>query len=126
MADKQFKFYRDVRYHCADCVFGSLCRMYNVCYFHNKMNKAILVGYLCDDPKYKVLEGGGEAATFSLATNKKGQRLQNGDRAPDQVEYHNIVMWGRFAKLAKDYMNKGSKVFIEGEIRTRNYTGMMV
>ena len=83
------------------------------------VNKVILVGNLGKDPEVKHLESGRAVANFSLATsetykNKQGERVTN-------TEWHNIVLWSPLAELAEKYLKKGSQVFIEGKITTRNY-----
>ncbi|MEE4176140.1 MAG: single-stranded DNA-binding protein [Bacteroides sp.] len=83
------------------------------------VNKVILLGNLGKDPVVRSIEGGNKVANFSLATNRffKGQ-----DGNPvEETEWHNIVLWGRLAEIAEKYLNKGSKVYIEGRIRTRQY-----
>ncbi|MDX9940639.1 MAG: single-stranded DNA-binding protein [Bacteroidales bacterium] len=83
------------------------------------VNKVILLGNLGKDPVVRTIESGNKVANFSLATNRifKGQ-----DGNPvEETEWHNIVLWGRLAEIAEKYLNKGSKVYIEGRIRSRQY-----
>jgi single-strand DNA-binding protein len=83
------------------------------------INKVILVGNLGKDPEVQYLEGGVAVAKFPLATtesykNKQGERV-------DQTEWHNVVLWRGLAEVAEKYVKKGSRVYIEGKIRTRSY-----
>lgn len=85
------------------------------------LNKAMLIGNVGKDPEVRTLDGGKMVATFSLATTEKGYTLQNGTTVPDRTEWHNIVVWGGLAKVVQQYVRKGSSLYIEGKIRTRNY-----
>lgn len=83
------------------------------------VNKVILVGNLGKDPEIRAMESGTKVATFSLATsesykNKEGQKV-------DATEWHNIVAWSGLADLAEKFMKKGSKIYLEGKIRSRNW-----
>lgn len=83
------------------------------------LNKVLLIGNLTRDPEMRSLASGQSLATFAVATNrvwtdKQGQRQQ-------QAEYHNIVMFGRLAEIAQQYLTKGKLVFIEGRIQTRSW-----
>jgi single-strand DNA-binding protein len=83
------------------------------------LNKVFLIGRLTQDPQIKTLPSGQSVASFGLATDrfftdKSGQKQQ-------QAEFHNIVLFGRLAEIASQYLTKGSLAFIEGRIRTRNW-----
>lgn len=83
------------------------------------VNKVILIGNLGRDPEIRIVENGAKVASFSLATtdsykNKEGQRVE-------QTEWHNIVFWRGPAEVAEKYLKKGSQVYIEGKLRTRNW-----
>lgn len=83
------------------------------------LNKAILVGRLTRDPEARSLPNGQQVTSFGLATdrfynNKEGQKQQ-------QTEFHNIVLFGRTAEIASQYLKKGSLVLIEGRIQTRSW-----
>lgn len=84
------------------------------------INKAILVGRLGKDPELRALQSGAQVASFTLATSetwkdKSGQKQE-------KTEWHNIVVFNEsLAKLAAQYLKKGSRVYIEGQIRTRKY-----
>lgn len=83
------------------------------------VNKAILIGNLGRDPELRYTPSGRAVASFSIATSErwKGQDGEN----QEKTEWHNIVLWGRQAEIAKEYLSKGSPVYIEGRIQTRNY-----
>lgn len=85
------------------------------------INKVILLGNLGHDVSYREFENG-QVAQFSVATTEKGYKTKDGKDIPDKTEWHNVVLVGGLAKVAKDYLKKGDKVYIEGKIRTRNYT----
>jgi single-strand DNA-binding protein len=85
------------------------------------VNKAILVGRLTRDPEMRTTSAGQTVASVSIATNrfwkdKTGQRQ-------DQTEFHNIVLWGRLAEIAGQYLTKGQEAYFEGRLQTRKYTG---
>jgi single-strand DNA-binding protein len=83
------------------------------------LNKVFLIGRLTQDPITKNLPSGKLVCNFGLATDryfvdKSGQKQQ-------KTDFHNIVLFGRLAEIASQYLKKGSLVFIEGRIRTRNW-----
>ncbi len=83
------------------------------------LNKVLLMGNLGKDPEVRSFEGGNKVATLALATNRF---YKNKDGDPvEETEWHNVVLWGKQAELAEKYLSKGSKIFIEGRIRTRQY-----
>jgi single-strand DNA-binding protein len=83
------------------------------------VNKVILVGNLGRDPELKYLEGNVARASFSLATSDS-YKDKNGNRV-DQTEWHNIVMWRGLAESAEKYLKKGTQVYIEGKLQTRQW-----
>ncbi len=83
------------------------------------INKAILIGNLGKDPDLRYTPGGQPVATFSLATSEKWKDKDG--NMQDKTEWHNIVVWGRMAELAKEYLAKGRQVYIEGRIQTRSW-----
>lgn len=85
------------------------------------VNKVILVGNVGKDPDVKYFDNGSVVASFSLATTEKGYTSQNGVTVPDRTEWHNIVCWRGLAKVAEQYVKKGTQVYIEGKIRSRSY-----
>lgn len=85
------------------------------------LNKAQVIGNLGKDPRITPTKNGSTIASFSVATTEKGYTTQNGTQIPDRTEWHNIVCFGRIADVVKQYLHKGSKVFIEGKMHTRQY-----
>lgn len=83
------------------------------------VNKVILVGNLGKDPELKYLEGNIARANFSLATSES-YKDKNGNRI-DQTEWHNIVMWRALAETAEKLLKKGTQVYIEGKLQTRQW-----
>lgn len=84
------------------------------------LNKAQVIGHLGQDPKITASQHG-TIASFSIATMEKGYTTRDGKQVPDRTEWHNVVCFGRIADVVKDYLKKGSKVFVEGKMRTRQY-----
>jgi single-strand DNA-binding protein len=84
------------------------------------VNRVILIGNLGKDPEIRSLEGGVKVANFSLATTEtfKGK---NGEKV-DQTEWHNIVLWRGLAEVAESFLKKGNTIYVEGKIRTRDWT----
>jgi len=85
------------------------------------VNKIILLGNVGKDPEVRYFDNGGAVANFTLATTEKGYTATNGTQVPDRTEWHNIVLWRGLAEIAEKYVKKGSKLYIEGKIRTRSY-----
>ncbi len=83
------------------------------------LNKAFLFGNLTRDPEMKSLPNGNKVTSFSLATNRV-YKDQAGNKQ-EQVEYHNIVVFGRQAETSAQYLKKGQGVMIEGRIQTRSW-----
>lgn len=84
------------------------------------LNKVLLIGNLGADPDVRYTEGGTAIATLSLATNRRYRNRDN--ELVSETEWHRVVLFGRSAELAKDYLKKGNPVFIEGRLRTRKWT----
>ena len=85
------------------------------------VNKVILMGYVGKDPEYKDFDNGGSVAKFTLATTDRAFKTANGTEVPERTEWHNIVLQNGLANIAKEYVKKGDKLYIEGKIRTRSY-----
>ena len=83
------------------------------------VNKVILVGNVGKDPEIKVASTGNSIATFSLATTDR-TKDQNGNWT-DRTEWHNLVAFARTAEVVRDYVKRGSKLYIEGRIQTRSW-----
>ena len=84
------------------------------------INKVILIGNLGKDPEVNHLEGGITVTKFPLATSEVYMD-KNGNRV-EQTEWHNIVCWRKLAEIAEKFLKKGSAIYVEGKIKTRNYT----
>lgn len=83
------------------------------------VNKVILVGRLGRDPETRFTGGGQAVANFSVATDET-YKDRSGERQK-RTEWHKIVVWGKQAEIAQQYLKKGSLVFIEGRIQTREW-----
>lgn len=84
------------------------------------VNKVILVGRLTRDPEVRTTPGGQTVATVGVATNdywtdKNGQRQE-------RTEFHTVVLWGRSAEIAGQYLTKGQEAYFEGRLQSRTYT----
>ena len=84
------------------------------------VNKVVLVGTLGANPESKSFPNGGSVCQFSIATSEKWQNKQTGDWI-EQTESHRIVANNRLGEIAQQYLKKGSKVYIEGSLRTRKW-----
>lgn len=85
------------------------------------LNKVILIGNVGKDPVVKYFDNGNAIANFPVATSERGYTLSNGTEIPERTEWHNIVVSRDRAQFVEKYVKKGSLVYIEGKIRTRNY-----
>lgn len=85
------------------------------------VNKVILMGHTGKDPDVKTFDNDGVVAQFPLATTKRGFTTKDGREIPERTEWHNIVLSNGLAKIAGQYVKKGDKLYIEGELRTRSY-----
>lgn len=72
------------------------------------------------DPEVKDVAGT-KVANLSLATTEKGYTLQNGIQVPDRTEWHSLIFWKGLAEVVEKYVRKGSQIYIEGKIKTRQY-----
>lgn len=86
------------------------------------LNRVQLIGNLTRDPEVRQLPGGVSVATFSIATNFSWTDKATGKRN-DKVEFHNCVAWRRLGEVCAQYLRKGSKVFAEGRLQTREWEG---
>ncbi len=86
------------------------------------INKVILIGNCCKDPEIRNTNDGREIASFSLATNESWKDKNSGEKK-DKVEFHRIVVFSSgLAGVVKNYVKKGSKLYIEGQLQTRKWT----
>jgi len=86
------------------------------------LNKVMIIGNLTRDPEVKTIPSGQSVATFGVATNRVWNDPQTGQKQ-ERVEFHNVVMWRRLAEICGQYLRKGSKVYIEGRLQTRDWVG---
>lgn len=83
------------------------------------VNKAILLGNVGKEPTLRHLNDGTPVCNFTMATNER-YKDRNGERK-EVTEWHNIVLWRRLAEIANEYVKKGTKIYLEGKIQTRQY-----
>jgi len=83
------------------------------------LNKVLLIGRLTADPQLKSTQGGQSVASFSIATNRVWLDRQN--QKQTEVQYHNIVVWGRQAEIASQFLKKGALAYVEGRLQTRSW-----
>lgn len=85
------------------------------------LNKVQLIGNLTRDPELRYTPNGTAVCSFGLATNRSW-KTDSGEKH-DEAEFHNIVAWNKLAELCSQFLVKGRKVFVEGRIATRTWTG---
>ena len=85
------------------------------------VNKVILVGTLGRDPETKTFPNGGSLTQFSIATTEKWKDKNSGEQN-EHTEWHRITASNRLGEIAQQYLKKGSKVYIEGKLKTRQWT----
>jgi single-strand DNA-binding protein len=85
------------------------------------VNKVILIGNLGQDPETRYTPNGNAVVNLNLATDESYKDRQTGQLVP-KTEWHRIVMFGKIAEIAGQYLRKGSKVYIEGKLQTRKWT----
>lgn len=83
------------------------------------LNKAFILGNLTRDPELRQTPSGQNVASFGVATNRIWSDSSGNKQT--QTEFHNVVVWGRLAEIAKEYLAKGRLVFIEGRITNRSW-----
>ena len=83
------------------------------------LNKVMLIGNLGRDPEVRSTPSGQQVASFSIATNRRWKD-RDGNKQ-EQTEWHNIVVWGRQAEIAGQYLSKGRQIFVEGRLQTRSW-----
>lgn len=86
------------------------------------VNKVILVGNLGQDPEVRYMPNGGAVANITLATSEAWRDKQTGENK-EVTEWHRVVLFGKLAEVAGEYLRKGSQVYIEGQLRTRKWQG---
>ena len=86
------------------------------------VNKVIIIGNLGAAPEVRYTQNSTAIATISVATTETWKDKQTGEQR-EQTEWHRVVMYRRLAEIAGEYLRKGSKVYIEGKLQTRKWTG---
>ena len=84
------------------------------------VNKVILVGNLGNDPEFRATANGSSVATLSVATSESWKDRNTGQQQ-ERTEWHRVVLFGKLAEIAQQYLRKGSKVYIEGKLQTRKW-----
>ena len=84
------------------------------------VNKVILVGNVGQKPEMKAMPSGDQVASFSLATSESWKDKQTGQQQ-ERTEWHRVVFFNKLAEIVAQYVKKGSKLYIEGQLRTRNW-----
>jgi single-strand DNA-binding protein len=87
----------------------------------NGINKAIVIGRLGADPELRHTQTARGVCTLSLATSERWNDRDTGE-AHERTEWHRVVVWDRLAEIAAQYLAKGSRIYIEGPLRTRKWT----
>ena len=85
------------------------------------VNKVILVGNLGNDPEVRYMPNGGAVANITLATSESWRDKQTGE-TKEKTEWHRVVLFGKLAEVAGEYLRKGSQIYIEGKLNTRKWT----
>lgn len=86
------------------------------------LNRVMLIGNLTRDPEMRYTPQGTAVCTFGLATNRSWTPADGGDRQ-EETEYHRIVSWAKLAEICSQLLYKGRKVYVEGRLQTRRFTG---
>ena len=84
------------------------------------VNKVILIGNIGKDPETRFSAGGGAITNITLATSESWKDKQTGENQ-ERTEWHRVVFFGRLGEIAGEYLKKGSKVYVEGSLRTREW-----
>lgn len=84
------------------------------------VNKVILIGNLGQDPEVRYLPQGGSVTNITLATSESWRDKQSGEMK-EKTEWHRVVVFGKLAEIAGEYLRKGSQVYIEGQLQTRKW-----
>lgn len=84
------------------------------------LNRAMIIGNATRDAELRTTPNGKSVASFSVATNRRW--TDNGETR-EEVQYHEVVTWGKLAEIAHQIIHKGTKVYIEGRLQTRNWEG---
>ena len=86
------------------------------------VNKVILIGNLGAEPEVRYMPSGQAVANVRLATNESWRDKETGEQQ-ERTEWHRIVFYGRLAEIVKEYLHKGSQIYLEGRLQTRKWQG---
>lgn len=84
------------------------------------INKVILIGNLGSDPEVRYMPSGGAVSTLSIATSETWRDKTTGEQK-EKTEWHRVTVFGKLAEIARDFLKKGSQVYVEGELRTKKW-----
>jgi len=84
------------------------------------LNKVMLIGNLGNDPETRYTQGGAAVTSIGIATSETWKDKQTGEKQ-ERTEWHNVTFFGRLAEVAGEYLRKGSKVYVEGRLRTNSW-----
>ena len=84
------------------------------------INKVLIIGNLGNDPDVRYMPNGSPAVTLSVATTEAWKDKNSGEKQ-ERTEWHRVVLFNRLGEIAAEYLKKGAKIFIEGQIRTRKW-----
>ncbi|HHY0626215.1 TPA: single-stranded DNA-binding protein [Vibrio parahaemolyticus] len=84
------------------------------------VNKVILVGNLGNDPEMRYMPNGGAVANITVATSETWRDKASGEQR-EKTEWHRVVIFGKLAEVAGQYLHKGSQVYVEGQLQTRKW-----
>ncbi len=85
----------------------------------SSLNKVQIIGNMTRDPEVRQTPNGHTVATIGVATNRKWK--DKSGQLQEEVEFHNLVVWGRLAEICQQYLKKGSKVYFDGHLKTRTW-----
>jgi len=84
------------------------------------LNKVMIIGRLTNDPQMRSTQTGQNVTSFSIATNRKWNNKATGQQQED-VQFHNIVAWGKVAEICSQYLKKGARIYTEGRLQTQSW-----
>jgi single-strand DNA-binding protein len=85
------------------------------------LNQATIIGYVGRDPEIRTTNSGDRCANLSIATSEKWRDKSTNERR-EQTEWHRVIVWGRLAEIAEEYVRKGTLLMVQGKIKTRKWT----
>lgn len=86
------------------------------------LNRAMVIGNATKDPEMRYTPNGQPVTSFSVATNRRWTNKESGE-TQEQVEFHEIVVWGKMAENVSQFVKKGAPVYVEGRLQTRSWEG---